>query len=91
MLRYFRLCEEGSPEAQVIGSGLERFITEFVVPRFQKGMYDTAFDRMFAVMTGFLTGSLLLSRPPYDSATQKDVEECRDWFARNLPEFLTEV
>jgi len=91
MLRYFRLCEEGRPEAQLIGSGLERFISEFVVPRYKNGMYDTAFDRMFAVMTGFLTGSLLLSRPPYDAATQKDVGECRDWFSRNLPEFLIEV
>jgi dihydrodipicolinate synthase/N-acetylneuraminate lyase len=91
MLRYFRLCEEGSPEAQKIGKGLQRFITEFVVPRYEKGMYDTAFDRTFATMTGFLTGSLLLSRPPYDSSTPKVVEECRDWFARNLPEFIREV
>ena len=91
MLRYFRLCEEGSAEAQKIGSSLQRFGAEYVVPRFQKGMYDTAFDRTFATMTGFLTGSLLRSRAPYDSPTQKDVDDCREWCARNLPEFIHEV
>jgi dihydrodipicolinate synthase/N-acetylneuraminate lyase len=91
MLRYFKLCEEGNPEAFTIGKSLQRFINEFVVPRYQKGMYDTGFDRTFAVMTGFLTGSLLLSRPPYDASSPKLVEECREWFAQNLPEFINEV
>jgi dihydrodipicolinate synthase/N-acetylneuraminate lyase len=91
MLRYFRLCEEGSPEAGEIAGRLKKFVSEFVVPRFQNGLYDTAFDRLFAAMTGFLTGSLLLSRPPYDSPMQKDVDECRDWLARNLPEFIEEI
>jgi dihydrodipicolinate synthase/N-acetylneuraminate lyase len=91
MLRYFRLCEGGSAEAQTIGSSLQRFMSEYAVPRSQKGMYDTAFDRTFATVTGFLTGSLLRSRPPYDSATQQDVDDCREWLARNLPEFIHEV
>jgi dihydrodipicolinate synthase/N-acetylneuraminate lyase len=91
MLRYFRLCEEGSPEAGKIAARFKRFASEFVAPRFQNGLYDTAFDRLFAAMTGFLTGSLLLSRAPYDTSTQKDVEECRDWFALNLPEFIEEI
>ena len=91
MLRYFRLCEEESPEAQAIAARLERFAAEYIVPRIQRGLFDTALDRTFAAMTGFLAGSLLYSRPPYDSATQKDVDECREWCAQNLPEFLQEI
>jgi len=91
MLRYFGLCEQQSPEAQRIGSMLQKFLTEYAVPRFHRGIYDTALDRTFATMTGFLTGTLLPSRPPYDSATQRDVEVCRDWFERNLPEFIHEI
>jgi len=91
MLRYFRLCEQGSPEAFQIEKKLRQLIDEYVMPRFQEGMYDTAFDRLFAVMTGFLTGSLLLSRPPYDSPSRKDVEDCRDWCAQHLPEIIDEI
>lgn len=91
MLRYFDLCERGSEEALQIGQKLQRMIKEYVVPRFAKGMYDTAFDRTFATMTGFLTGSLLQSRAPYDSATQADVEACRAWCAQHLPEFIEEI
>jgi len=91
MLRYYRWCEQESGEAVKIEAGLKRFITEYVVPRIERGLFDTALDRTFATMTGFLTGSLLRSRPPYDSPTPKDVEECREWCARNLPEFLEEI
>jgi len=91
MLRYFRLCEQASAEAERIAEGLTRMIYQYVVPRLRRGMYDTAFDRTFASMTGFLTGLLLRSRPPYDSATPKDVEDCRQWCAEHLPEFIHEV
>jgi len=91
MLRYYRLCEQGSPEAQSICDTLKRLIAEFVMPRWQIGLYDTALDRAVAAMTGFLSGSLLLSRAPYDSPTQQDVEKCRDWCARHLPEFVNEI
>jgi dihydrodipicolinate synthase/N-acetylneuraminate lyase len=91
MLRYFRLCEEGKIEAERIAEGLRRLIDVYVLPRLQRGMYDTAFDRTFATMTGFLTGSLLRSRPPYDSATPRDVEDCRQWCREYLPAFINEV
>ncbi len=91
MLRYFRLCQQGSEEAQRIARGLQQLIDEYVGPRWERGLYDTAFDRTFATMTGFLTGSLLLSRPPYDPPSPEDVEACRDWCARHLPEFLEEI
>jgi len=91
MLRYFQLCETENPEAIRIGNRLKAFMSEFVEPRWNRGLFDTAFDRMFATMTGFLTGSLLRSRPPYESATLKDVEDCRAWFEQHLPEFLYEI
>ncbi len=91
VLRYFRLCEEGSKEAQSIENSLKRPMAEYVWPRWQKGLFDSALDRIFVTLTGFLTGSLLLSRPPYDSPTLRDVEECRDWCAVHFPEFLNEV
>jgi dihydrodipicolinate synthase/N-acetylneuraminate lyase len=91
MLRYFRLCEQQSSEAEGIGTALRRFISEFVLPRSQAGMSDIAFDRILATMTGFLTGSLLRCRSPYDAATQNDVDECRKWFGQNLPEFIQEI
>jgi hypothetical protein len=91
MLRYFDLCEQSSREAQDIEGGLKRFIAEYVMPLIQRGMYDTALDRCFAAMTGFLMGDLLQSRQPYDSPTQKDVKECHEWCSNNLPEFITGV
>ena len=88
MLRYFQLCEAGDPQAVEIGKGLQRLSREFVVPLLQEGFWDTAFDRTFAAATGFLTGSLLRSRPPYRMATQRDVEMFRQCCERVFPEFL---
>ncbi len=91
MLRYYELCRQRNSESLQIARALQQFGKEFVTPRFERGMYDTAFDRVFVTMTGFLTGALLRSRKPYDSATEQDVEECRLWFNRYLPQFLHEV
>ena len=91
MLRYTGLCERVDPEAQTIARGLQQLIADYVVPRYQKGMYDTAFDRIFTTATGFLTGKLLLSRGPYDSPTAKDVEDFRAWCAQKLPQFIEEI
>jgi 4-hydroxy-tetrahydrodipicolinate synthase len=90
MLRYYAYCEAESPEAGRTAAALERFMTEFVVPCVERGLYDSALDRCIASTTGFLKGPLLLSRAPYDSASAEDVKECREWFSRNLPEFLQE-
>ena len=91
MLRYASLCERGDPEAEAIARGLQQLITEYVLPRYQRGMYDTAFDRLFATATGFLTGKLLLSRGPYDPPTARDVEDFRARCAHNLPQFIEEI
>ena len=91
MLRYYQLCEEGSSEAQSIGRSLRQFSQDYVEPRYKKGMHDTAFDRTFAAMTGFLTGNLLQCRGPYESPSQEDVEDCRTWFSNYLPAFLLDV
>jgi dihydrodipicolinate synthase/N-acetylneuraminate lyase len=91
MLRYFTLCAAHDDEAFRIASVLKRFLAEWVVPRLDKGMYDTALDRTIAATTNFLSGRLLASRPPYDAATPEDVDSCREWFALNLPEFITEI
>lgn len=91
ILHYYEMCRRRDPEAERIAQALKRIISEYVIPRIERGMYDTAFDRVFAMATEFLTGSLLLSRGPYDSPTQKDVLEFRDWCARCFPEFIQEV
>ncbi len=90
MLRYFQLCEEGHPEAVEIGKGLQRLWEEFVVPLLQEGFTDTAFDRTFAAATGFLTGELLSSRPPYRAASRGDVDRFRQICLRVFPRFLEE-
>ncbi len=90
MLRYFELCEEGHPEAVEIGQGLQRISREFVVPLLPEGFTDTAFDRTFAAATGFLTGELLSSRPPYRAATQSDVDRFRQICLRVFPRFYEE-
>lgn len=91
MLRYYEMCKQNDPQVKQIERGLKRLIAEFVVPRLERGMYDTAFDRTFAAATGFLAGKLLFSRGPYDSPTPKDVEEFRDWCTRSFPEFIQEI
>ena len=91
MLRYYELCQQRNNESLQIGRTLQQFEKEFVAPRFERGMYDAAFGRVFATMTGFLTGALLRNRKPYDSPNEQDVEECRLWFNRHLPQFLDEV
>ena len=90
ILRYFQLCEEGHPQAVEIGKGLQDLSREFVVPLLQEGFTDTAFDRTFAAATGFLTGSLLPSRPPYRTATQREVDRFRQCCLRVFPQFLEE-
>ena len=90
ILRYFQLCEEGHPQAAEIGKGLQDLSREFVVPLLQEGFTDTAFDRTFAAATGFLTGSLLPSRPPYRTATQREVDRFRQCCLRVFPQFLEE-
>ena len=90
MLRYFQLCEEGHPEAVEIGQGLQRLFREFVFPLLQEGFTDTAFDRTFAAATGFLTGELLSSRPPYRATTQREVDRFRQCCLRVFPRFLEE-
>ncbi|MGD0129393.1 MAG: dihydrodipicolinate synthase family protein [Terriglobia bacterium] len=89
MLRYYAACKQGDPEAREIQKSLKRMDAEFTLPRANRGLYDTAFDRTFATATGFLTGSLLISRAPYDSATEKDAQEFRGWCAKSWPEFMT--
>lgn len=91
MIRWFCLCEEGNVEGHRIEAGLPRFISEYVVPRIQRGLYDAALDRTLATMTGFLIGMLLRNRSPYEAPIQSDVEECREGCARNLPEFIQEI
>lgn len=91
MLRYFGLCRSGDPEAGVIAARLHRMLEEYVVPRLALGLFDTALDRVIAASTGFLTGDLLLSRPPYDSASRADVDALRSWCAQHMPEFIREV
>lgn len=88
MLRYYNLCKKGDPAAVQIAGKLQQLTGEFVTPRLKQGMYDTAFDRTFATATGFLSGALLFSRGPYDSATTEDVRQFRDWCAQTFPEFL---
>lgn len=88
ILSYFRLCEEGHPQALEIGKGLQRLYQEFVAPLAQEGFTDTAFDRTFAASTGFLTGSLLPSRPPYRKATQREVNRLRQCCLKVFPQFL---
>jgi hypothetical protein len=88
MLRYYAACKRGDAEAQDIQKSLKRMDAEFTLPRARRGLYDTAFDRTFATATGFLTGSLLISRAPYDSPTEKDVQEFREWCANSWPEFM---
>ncbi len=36
----------------MIEAGLQRFISEYVAPRIQRGLYDTAIDRTIASTTG---------------------------------------
>lgn len=91
MLRYSELCQQQNSESLLIGRTLQQFEKDFVATRFERGIYNTAFDRVFAIMTGFLTGSLLRSCKPYDSSTEQSVEECRLWFNGYLPQFLHEV
>lgn len=91
MLRYYKMCKQGDPAVKSIERKLKRLSAEYVLPRLERGMYDTAFDRTFATATGFLSGNLLLSRRPYDPATSTDVQEFREWCTRRFPEILQEA
>jgi 4-hydroxy-tetrahydrodipicolinate synthase len=91
ILRYYDLCEIGSPQAERVAALLRRFIAEVIMPFVERGLFDSALDRCIASTTGFLKGPLLTSRAPYDSPTDGDVAECRDWFGKNLPEFIPEL
>ena len=88
MLRYFDLCEKGGSKANQIADGLKRIHSSFVKPLAKEGFTDTAFDRVFAAATGFLTGPLLSSRPPYRMPTMEDVDFLRRCSNEVFPELL---
>ena len=63
---------------------LHEFLAEHYAPR---GFTDTAYDRMGGMAGGFLRAGLR-NRGPYPSATEKDVEELRQWYRESFPEML---
>ena len=73
--------------AQELSRKLEACV-DFVVEEFgKKGFTDTAFDRLGARSSGFLSTSLRC-RAPYPGPTEQDVRALRQWYQDNFPEML---
>ena len=81
------LQQEKWDELQPWTARVDRLVSEGLAPFTAKGFTDTAYDRLMAVTSGFLTMSVR-SRGPYISATEADVRQLRQWMEANTPELL---
>ena len=66
-------------------AALHEFLHDEFGPR---GYVDSAYDRLGGIAGGFLKNSLKNSRPPYPSATTRDVEILREWYRKEFAEML---
>ena len=88
MLRYYELCRQGRwDDAKPIQLALGRLYTEGIRSILDKGMMDSAIDRVFGSVRGFLRCGLRC-QPPYVHATQEDVDALRAWMETNTPILL---
>ncbi len=88
MLEYYRLCTEGRwDQIAPMQAALRRFYSEGIQPLRDRGMVDSAIDRVFGTVLGFLRCGLRC-QPPYVHATQDDVDALRAWMRKHTPILL---
>ncbi len=88
MLRYYEHCRrERWDEAAEIQRALKRFYSEGIAPLRERGLMDSAIDRVFATVRGFLRCGLRC-QPPYAHATEEDVLALREWMRGHTPILL---
>lgn len=89
-LRFWDAVERADAETVARLDARIQPLFEFVHAEFgPRGFTDTAFDRMVGVACGFLKNGLRSQRP-YPSATERDVEQFRNWCHQHLPELLAQ-
>jgi len=88
MLRYYQLCVEGCwDDVAPMQAALKRFYSEGILPLRDKGMVDSAIDRVFGTALGFVRCGLRC-QPPYVHATQADVDALVAWMRKHTPILL---
>ncbi len=91
MLQYYQYCLEGRwHEVAPMQAALKQLYTEGIRPLRDKGMIDSAIDRAFGTVLGFLRCGLRC-QPPYVHATQGDVDALLAWMREHTPVLLGET
>ncbi len=86
MLDYFEACRNRNWERAFAVQDQVRRLLSMLNPKLQ----DTALDRVFGQLAGFLKCPLH-SKPPYRSATQADLAQMRLWARKVAPEIFEPV
>ena len=88
-LKYWNLINQdphGAATLNLAGKFQELF--QFLGSEFEpRGFTDTAYDRLGAIVSGFL-GTSQNNRAPYISPTDQDAQIWRAWYVENFPEML---
>ena len=88
ILRMFELLQNRDWDAlATCCEAVQRLDDEGLAPFAARGFTDTAYDHLQGLVAGFLDMSPV-SRGPYVSCTDEDVELLRAWMAENVPELL---
>lgn len=88
MLEYYRLCAAGEwDRVAPMQSDIVRLFTEGIRPLKDRGLMDSAIDRVFGRVLGFLRCGLRC-QPPYVHATETDLDALRNWMKSNAPMLL---
>ncbi len=88
ILSLFEACRNGDYEkVQTITERLKRFHDEIFGPLVRQGYWDSALDRLQAMLNPNMSCGLRCRRP-YKSLGQNDLEQVRLWIAENDPEIL---
>ncbi|MBI4024178.1 MAG: dihydrodipicolinate synthase family protein [Verrucomicrobia bacterium] len=91
MIEYFDACRDGRwARAFEIQNQVCRLFVAFGQVFVTQGLQDTAVDRVFGRLTGFLKCSLQ-SKPPYRASTEEDLRRLQAWVKKNMPEILNGV
>ena len=88
ILELFEACRNGNDEkARTITARLKRFHDEILVPFIKQGYWDSALDRLQAMLNPNMSCGLRCRRP-YKFFSPEDLDRVRLWLTENEPELL---
>ncbi len=88
ILEFFEACRSGdNGKAETITERIRRFHDDILVPFIRRGYWDSALDRLQAMLNPNMSCGLRCRRP-YKFFSPEDLDRARSWLTENDPELL---